>query len=365
MDRLIHAVIHSLEKEAQSNVASIRHAPSPLDVTVPQVVSLAEQLSRLVGRDGSTVFWGQFGTNNREGQFPGAVENLTASIDLATFMTASEVAMAELVIAARNERLSTGGFVCFMVYEAGGVQFLLVAMVKERGALTLSPDMVPTEIRELDLSKLHQAARINLVRYDEFLRRGSDDVGTLADEGERTYLCFVNKGLRNEVAKYFIEALGCEKGVSSTRATRSAVDAVKKFVSSKPEIKVHARKVRRAVIDHMAALPEGATMTVDTLVSVVRVTLGDENNEHLEELSAYLNGEDAQVPDSFVVSAQYIKSVTRITAQADGWRLSFEDTEISEKEGPLIYNREEKSLRIRRLPDETVKKIEATLDQRA
>lgn len=129
--------------------------------------------------------------------------------------------------------------------------------------------------------------------------------------------------------------------------------------------KDQARKVRRAVIDHMAALPDGATMTVGTLVSVVRVTLGDEFGEHIEDLSTYLNGEEAQVPASFVVSAQYIKSVTRITAQADGWRLSFEDTEISETEGALIYNREDKSLRIRRLPDETVKKIEATLSQRA
>lgn len=252
---------------------------------------------------------------------------------------------------------------CFVVYEVGGSQFLLVAMIKERGALTLSPDMVPTEIREIDLSKLHQAARVNLGRYEEFLSRGPDAVD--AEDVERTYLCFVNKGLRNEVAKYFIEALGCEKGVSSTRATRSAVDAVKKFVSSKPEIRAHARKVRRAVIDHMAALPDGATMTVGTLVSVVRVTLGDDHSEHLEELSTYLNGEAAQVPHSFVVSAQYIKSVTRITAQADGWKLSFEDTEISETEGPLIYNRGEKSLRIRRLPDETIRKIEATLDQRA
>ena len=363
MDRLNFAVIHSLEKEAQSNVAQIRHAPAPLDVSIPQVVSLAEQLSRLVGRDGSTVFWGQFGANNREGQFPGSVENLTASIDLATFLTVSEVAMAELVAAARNERLSTGGFVCFVVYEVGGSQFLLVAMIKERGALTLSPDMVPTEIRELDLSKLHQAARVNLGRYEEFLSRGLDAVD--AEDAERTYLCFVNKGARNEVAKYFIEALGCEKGVSSTRATRSAVDAVKKFATSKPEIKAHARKVRRAVIDHMAALPEGATMTVATLVSVVRVALGDEFSEHIEDLSTYLNGDDAQVPDSFVVSAQYIKSVTRITAQADGWKLSFEDTEISETEGPLIYDRANKSLRIRRLPDETVKKIETTLSQRA
>ncbi|MCC5084134.1 nucleoid-associated protein [Xanthomonas campestris] len=362
MDRLIFAVIHSLEKEVHSNIAQVRHAPGPLDVSLIQVQSLAQQLSRLVGRDGSTVFWGQFGANNREGQFPGAVQNLTASSDLATFMTLTEVAMAELVAAAGKELLSTGGYVFFMVYEVNTTPFLLVAMIKERGALSLSADMVPTDIRELDLSKLHQAARINLARYEQALSVGSADVN--ADEEERTYLCFVNKGARNEVAKYFIDALGCEKGVSSSRATKSAVDAVRKFVFSKEEIKPHTLKVRRAVIDHMAALPQGAVMSVGTLVAVVRVALGDELIEHVEGLGEYLNGEEGQVPESFVVSAQYIKSVTRITAQAEGWRLSFEDTEISETEGPLIYNRADKSLRIRRLPDETAKKIESALDQR-
>ncbi|QHB72508.1 nucleoid-associated protein [Stenotrophomonas sp. 364] len=137
-----------------------------MDVSISQVQSLGQQLSRVVGRDGSTVFWGQFGTNNREGQFPGAVENLTASSDLAAFMTLTEVAMAKLVASAGKELLSTGGYVFFMFYEVNATPFLLVGMIKERGALSLSADMVPTDIRELDLSKLDQAAPINLARSD-------------------------------------------------------------------------------------------------------------------------------------------------------------------------------------------------------
>lgn len=58
------------------------------------------------------------------------------------------------------------------VPRGSGVQtssFLPVAMVKERGGMVLSADLEPTEITEIDLSKLHQAARVNLDRYGAFL----------------------------------------------------------------------------------------------------------------------------------------------------------------------------------------------------
>ncbi|MBW8374456.1 nucleoid-associated protein [Stenotrophomonas sp.] len=361
MDSLKFAVIHSLDKEAHSSAASVRTAASPLDVSIPQVVSLAEQLAKLVGRDGSSVFWGQFGSNNREGRFPGSVELLTSSLDAATFLTVSRVAMDELEAAASDESLSTGGYVCFVVYEAGGVNFLLVAMIKEKDAIRLDENMIPTEIREVDLSKLHQAARINLARYLEFIERGEEP--DAEDETERTYLCFINRNSRQDVAKYFITALGCEKGVSSSRATKLAVDSIKKYVSSRAEIKQFATQVRRAVIDHLYALPDQSEVTIPGLVAVVRLALGENNADHIEDLGRYLNA-DAELPERFAVSAKFIKSVTRITAQAGGWKLSFDDTELSETDGALIYNRQDHSLRIARLPDDTIKRIEETLASR-
>lgn len=361
MDSLKYAVIHSLDKEAHSGAASVRTADSPLDVTVPQVVSLAEQLAKLVGKDGSSVFWGQFGSNNREGRFPGSVELLTASLDASTFLTVSKVAMAELEQAAAEESLSTGGYVCFVVYEVAGVDFLLVAMIKEKDAIRLDENMVPTEIREVDLSKLHQAARINLARYLEFIERGEEPEAE--DDVERTYLCFINRNSRQDVAKYFITALGCEKGVSSGRATKLAVDSIKKFFSSHAELKDYTIPVRRAVIDHLYALPDQTEVTIEGLVAVVRLAVGEDRAEHIEDLGRYLNS-DAEVPARFAVSAKYIKSVTRITAQADGWKLSFDDTELSETDGALIYNREDHSLRIARLPAETVRRIEDSLASR-
>src|SRR3546814_20784090 len=81
----------------------------------------------------------------------------------------SKVAMEELRGKASQESFATGGHVCFFVYRIRTSSFLLVAMVKERGGMVLSAALEPTEITEIDLSKLHQAARVNLDRYGAFL----------------------------------------------------------------------------------------------------------------------------------------------------------------------------------------------------
>jgi len=356
MDRLKFAVIHSLDKEAQTSTASVRHAQNLLNIELPQVVSLADQLARLVGKDGNNVFYGQFGSNNREGRFPAQVELLAAGLDAETFMQLSRVAMAELEVAARLETLSTGGYVCFVLYEVNDVNFLLVAMIKEKGALSLTENLVPTETKQIDLSKLHQAARVNLARFSHFLERGEEP----SDEEERTYLCFINKKQRQDIAKYFTDALGCVQGISSSRATKAAIEAVRRFAMSKPELKAVAKTLRRAVVDHMHTLPDGSVMTVATIVSVVRVAAGEQLVEHVADLGEYLNSEEVRVPESFTIDSKYVKSATRISAHADGWKLSFDDTELSESNAPIVYLRDERAVKVR-LPSDTIARIEETL----
>lgn len=363
MEELKFAVIHSLHKGAQTSVATTQMAQVSLSIDLPEVKTLADQLTKLVGKDGSTVLWGQFGTNNREGRFPKAAESLTEDLSLDAFMAMSEIAMSELVTTAREETLATGGHVCFLAYESQGESFLLVAMVKERGALTLSASLVPTEIKEIDLSKLHQAARVNLDRYAAFLRL-ADPGESDADSVEKTYLCFVNRNQKNDVAQYFVQALGCEKGIASGRITRAVISAVKNFVRANKEIKAHATAARRAVIDHLHALPDGTSVTIETIVKVVQSSLGPDLSHHADDLDVYLNSDQIQIPASFTVSSGVLKTMTRITAASSGWQLSFDDAVLDYADADVIYDREAKSLTFTKLPIDTVKKVEATLSDR-
>src|SRR3546814_927330 len=241
MDELKFAIIHSLDKTEGALSASVRTRDSVLDIQKPVIEDLAEKLAKLVGKDGSSVYWGQFGTGRREGLFPSHVQPLISDCTEAAFIAMSKVAMEELRGKASQESFATGGHVCFFVYRIRTSSFLLVAMVKERGGMVLSAALEPTEITEIDLSKLHQAARVNLDRYGAFLAPANGKAistqHTSEDGTEKTYLCFINRKSQSDVAEYFVEALGCEKGVASGRTTKAVVTEIRNYVKSVPEIK--------------------------------------------------------------------------------------------------------------------------------
>lgn len=283
MDALEFGVIHSLRKVAHTSEAEVRLSERVLDVSNEAVLNLATQLAGLVGKSGSRVMWGQFSDDNRQGLFPGTVKDFSSELTQENFMSSSLTAMKELLNQAKEEPLSTGGHICFFAFRSRQKPFLLVAMVKERSGLTLSEDLVPTSIVEIDLSKLHQAARINLQTYLEQTseQRGSahGDINSSEPEAEveveveeeRAYLCFVDKGVgRSTVAGYFIRALGCERGVSSERATKAVIRAVRDFVKGNAEISTSAPYVRHKLIDYFSTKDDGSAITLEAVAEVVR-----------------------------------------------------------------------------------------------
>jgi nucleoid-associated protein len=93
MDELKFAIIHSLEKTKGVLFASVRTRDNVLDIQKPVIKELAETLTKLVGKDGSSVYWGQFGANRREGLFPSHVQPLIAGCTETAFVAMSKVAM--------------------------------------------------------------------------------------------------------------------------------------------------------------------------------------------------------------------------------------------------------------------------------
>lgn len=361
MDALKLAIIHSLDRESPQGQFEVTYREDALDSENKVVQSLAKQLVSLIGKEGSSVTWGQFRDDRREGPFPESVQALTAQRDVEQFVLMSRTAMEELRAAAQAENFATGGYVCFLVYEHQEADFLLVAIIKERGALMLSANFEPTEIIEMDLSKLHQAARINLTRYSDFLA-GPDEAED--DDTDRTYLSFINRSSRQEAASYFVDALGCEKGISSAKATTAVIVAVNKYVKSVPQTKALASTARLAVIDYMTAQPEGASITLDTIVTVVEHAVGVDLCPHLEGLREALNSEQYKIPNEFTINRKTLSTYSRIKAKADNWQISFENGALGTQDSDIIYNRAEHSLKLMHLPDDLVAKVEEALAAR-
>lgn len=363
MDLLKNAVIHSFKKESGANPAQTKLATSLLDTEDTTVTELASQLTQLLGKNENTVLYGQFSGGHREGMFPSAVKTLTEELSAESFKVLTHTAMSELASTAERKNFATGGYICFIHFQSGGRDFLLVAMVKERGAFTVNEKLVPTAITQIDLSKLHQAARINLATYAEVLNV-SEEVSSEDDDDDKTYLCFIKSGA-SDVADYFQDALGCVPGIGSARATKAVIREVRKFVQSRPSIKNHASEARRSVIDYLHGLVDGTTVQLDNIVDAVRKVLPVDLAGEVDGLKDYLNSEKVKVPSHFSVHSSTVKEVTRIRAKGDNWQLTFDDLALGETDAPITYDWDSKRLTINKLDQAAIERIETTLRERS
>ncbi|WP_255299210.1 nucleoid-associated protein [Stenotrophomonas maltophilia] len=386
MELLRGAVIHSLQKEAHANTAEIKWAQKTLNPCDDMVLKLAEQLADLVGKDGNSVLWGQFQRASRQGDFPGAVSGLIDPNDDTSLMGLSKVAMIELRDQARFKPGATGGHIFFGHYQRQGKDYLLVAMIKQKGAITLTPDMRPTAIKEIDMSKLHQAARINLDRFRDHLATEtvmtstssefSSPTGTAASGKssgsntsdtaiEKTYLCFVNRKGREEVADYFIDALGCRKGTSSSQMTTGLLRSLRNFVRSRPNISHAQVEIKQGVVDYMQSLPEDMPLVrLDEVVQAARAKVAPQLHSEFDDLKSYLNSEAQGIHAEFTLSRAALKAHIRINAKKSNWGLWFETSAVGTQNSELLYSVERKTLTLTSLPTDTVEGIEETLRAR-
>lgn len=368
MDVLKGAVIHSLEKDAHETITTVREANALLDVADRMVQRLAQQLADLVGKDGNSLLWGQFSTAHREGEFPGSVRRFIGQqYSPISLMELSLVAMNELRNQAEKKTGATGGHIFFGQYENKGSDFLLVAMIKQKGAITLSDDLCPTEIKEIDMSKLHQAARINLGRYHGFFAKEDDHESVIekAEESEeKTYLCFVNRKGKEEVADYFVDALGCVKGTSSSQLTTKLLKFVKQFVRSSSDIAESHAEIKQGIVDYMQSLDDGQSVKLDEVVQAAKSKIHPTKSHHLDELRHFLNSENCQIPDEFPLSRHALKQHIRISAKKSNWSLWFETGIVGISNSEFLYDSSRKSLMLTNLPPETIVSIESALRAR-
>ncbi|WP_230598266.1 nucleoid-associated protein [Xanthomonas albilineans] len=369
MVALKNAVIHSLEKEAHETATNVRHGKGLLNPADEMVLRLATKLAELVGKEGNAVLWGQFAAANREGEFPGAVRaSMKAKLDDDSFLALSRAAMKELSEQAEKKTGATGGHIFFGQFSSNGSDFLLVAMMKKKGAIQLSDDLQPTHIDQIDMSKLHQAARINLTNYEKHLARDAaneeaPDAENLS-AAEKTYLCFVNRRGREEVADYFIDALGCVKGTSSSQLTTKLLKYVKEFVRDNNHLREMHAEIKQGVVDYLQSLTEEKPVVLDEVVQAAKAKVKPQEALHLDTLKEFLNSERCQIPDEFTLSREVLKAHIRIRAKSSNWSFWFETGSVGTKNTEIIYDPETKGVTFTKLPLSTIEGVEDALRAR-
>jgi nucleoid-associated protein len=379
MDHLKHAVIHELKKRG-NELPEMHLAPQVLDTTNAIVQELAKALVTVLGTPNNNVHYGQFRGAHRQGEFPTGVEQFTKDGSSKQFMALSRVAMNELAVTAKDKNFSTGGYICFVAYTSHAEDFLLVAMVKERSGFLVDANLRPTTVQPIELSKLHQAARVNLSRYSEVLAgqvgmvpaapldfdelaAEDDDGESAANDVDQTYLCFI-KGTADEVAAYFQDALGCEPGISASRATGKLIKEVPRFLSHHQDIGAYAPQVRRAVIDYLLSFTNEAPIDLGTVVSVARAAIPvPVSDELIESLNKHLN-EKCEIPSHFMVHGATVRRAAVIKAKGPHYSLVFDENAVGEQDAAILYRRDTHSLVVPLLDGKVIERVERAIQAR-
>lgn len=364
MFSLEYAVIHSFSKESQTTtIESVTKKPNLLDASMDSVVSLVSSLTGLLGKKGNNVVWGQFASDGRQGHFPEEVEQITDSLDdlgADQFLQLSHLTVDELVRQARDEPLSTGGHVLVSLYRQNTTPFLLVASIKQRDGLRLNSDLVPIGVSEIDLSKIHQAANINLQRFSE-VKQANEEDQEQAEGVDKTYLSFISKGDK-AASGYFVIALGCTKGIASARATRNSIDLVYNFFKSDADFRDFRQRAKENVITYLQSkLHDDEPAKLHDICSCALQALPanfvNRNDEIYNSLNDFLNGDVHQVPDEFKVNTTALNERVRIKGKASRWDVQFDKNALGGPGADVWFDETNRKLVLSNVPDQLVRKI--------
>ena len=367
---LIHAVIHSFEKEkGVTTVDRSKTVIKPLfDPKIGTLTSLAEGINSLLGKKGNNVVWGQFSSDNREGLFPEENQKFTQNITAANFESLTHVAVNELIDQASVEIFATGGHTLFAYYMSDAIPFVLIANIKQRDGLRLGVDYIPITSVDIDMSKVHQACRINLARYSESVLDNNDDNDEDCD-ADKTYLCFISKGRDSEASAYFIKALGCTPGIASTRATGNAIDVIEDFFRDNENLAPFSTQAKDNVIAYLSKKhKDNEKATIQGLQSAASSAIPPELSdlaEQLETLSEVLNSEESKVPEEFSVSKAILDKKTKIRGKSNRWSAQFDRSALGVSiDNVICYNESNGTLTFSDIPDDMKKHIEAEIKNR-
>jgi nucleoid-associated protein len=107
------------------------------------------------------------------------------------------------------------GYLWFNHYENNNKYFLTVVLMKKKFGLSLSDDLSLDQIEQLDLDKLHMAARINLSEW----KKGK----------KKKYLVFKVGNAAKGVTDYFSDFIGCEEYTEAKADTKALIELTKEY----------------------------------------------------------------------------------------------------------------------------------------
>ncbi|OLO03315.1 nucleoid-associated protein [Salinicola socius] len=362
--RINSIIVHELVKDQHEAIQPSNYRQTVLDPDNDLVVKLLQGITAIYGSRYNSAHYGTFAEGEGRGAFPDTLLAYSAidQPDEQQFIAITMSAMERLYDKASSSPAATGGYMVFSDYVSENTRFLLIAMIKKTPGLTLTEELVPEELERLDLKKLHQAARINFEKLDQYL------AADVAERDELNYLSFISSTSSESASGYFVSALGCSAGTAASKATNNLIRESKVFFKDNDHLRDNKDAFVSELVSYLSEKQSnGESVKLSEIGQLVHrhipPQLADQADETVNNFLTRLNSEEVSVPSEFPVSKSALKKHTQIKGDGDNWKFSFEISALSDDEAAEIYyDRDCQTLTLSRLPQDMIDQILSVLD---
>jgi nucleoid-associated protein len=228
------------------------------------------------------------------------------------FMGFSSAAVEHLTNLMEESNLTTGGHALFCHYQQGLTDYLIIALVQETEAVTMTEELHLMTVKRLDLDHIRLAARINLSEWKN-------------NPQSRQYISYIKGKQGRKVSEYFRDFIGCQEGIDGPGETRTLLKAFSDFVESEDLDENSAREKTETLVSYaMAQAKLGEPITLDELSEVL-------NNDQPKAFAEFIEDKDYGLSASIPPDKKTLNKFRRFTGRADVLSISFEQHLLGSK----------------------------------
>jgi nucleoid-associated protein len=305
---VLNSIIHKIDKKPDGSPAILHLSGGELVESGARddlVSQLNESYNAKTGKA-----WGFFHAESGAHPFSGWLSKYLAGTE--DFVEFSGTAVGHLTRLMEESNLTIGGNALFCHYLQGMTDYLVIALLQETEAVTMTDGLTLMPVRRLDLDHIHLAARINLGEWK-------------SNPKSRQYISFIKGKNGRKANEYFRDFIGCQEGVDGAGETRTLLKAFSDFVESEDLDEDSAREKTNTLVSYaMAQAKLGEPLTLDELSEVL-------DDEQPKAFADFIRNKDYGLSDSLPPDKKTLNKFRRFTGRAEGLSISFDQHLLGSK----------------------------------
>ncbi|WP_416363198.1 nucleoid-associated protein YejK [Pseudomonas sp. NFX183] len=305
---ILHSAIHKIDKKPDGNPA-VLHLASTEQVESQARDDLMQQFNENYNATAGKA-WGFFQAESGAYPLSGWLSKYLAGGS--TFLEFSTTAVEHLTKLMEESNLSTGGHALFCHYQQGMTDYLVIALVQETEAVTMTEKLHLITVKRLDLDHIRLAARINISEWQNNPR-------------SLQYISYLKGKQGRKFNEYFRDFIGCQEGIDGPGETRTLLKAFSDFVESEDMVDEEAREKTTTLVNYsMAQAKIGEPITLDELSGLI-------DEDQPKNFYDFIKAKDYGISETLPPDKKTLNKFRRFTGRAEGMSISFEAHLLGDK----------------------------------